>query len=906
MRELTIRALIMGSVLGLVFAASSVYLGLKVGLTVSASIPVAVLSITLFRWLRMSGTILENNIVQTTGSAGESLAAGVAFTLPSLLLMGFDLELIRILLVALFGGLIGVLMMIPLRHGLIVKEHGKLMYPEGTACADVLIVGEKGGSEAGKVFLGFFIGLGYAFLNLIAKLWADASVIAADLGGKLKKATIGFEVSPPMLGVGYIIGPKVSANMLAGGLTAFVVLIPLIAQFGGAAVADMSPGQLRNNYVLYIGAGAVATGGFIALARSIPTIIQAFRRGLSNIKTDEVAQAKVLRTERDLPMTIVLGGAAILAVAIFLAPVLDINLMTALLVILFGFFFVTVSSRITGEIGSSSNPISGMTIATLLLTCGLFVLLGWVGVGYKAMALTTAALVCVAASNGGTISQDLKTGFLVGATPKFQQIAILVGVVTSSILIGVVLLLLNDSNTTYEAVSYPSFSVKSVTDQTETGPDGKPYHVAYLRDDKLQTAEGTKIERGKYLVDEHGGLAFRVDPGVCGTYPFKLEKASGMLPVAGGAKSELGVDHKPYRVAEISGQHGNLGPGRYLVEPVTGASAVTLHVRSSAVKTAEGKTTVRDAQLLGAEAGFATFVNKARETMGGKDPSRVAVDTLSLALPADRTTTIAEVFAGVVELRFVVAGSQAKDEVDQAKGYLAGTATIGPETGNAAITFAPVFDWGRVAEADRVKLFAGDFQVAIEGPAAAGFAERDADLALTLSVGLLSDGPVAYFARQGQKFDAPKAQLFRLIIDGTLGGDLPWGLVLIGVFLAIILEMVGVSSLPFAVGLYLPIYTSGGIFVGGAMRWLVDRKRKGESASAAEFSPGMLMASGLIAGGAITGVLQSVIVYLEADRGFDLSGILPSFLRTNHTWWPLLPFFGMAFWLYWVGARSKR
>src|SRR5436190_581938 len=228
-RELTPVALIVGALLGIVFAASSVYLGLKVGLTVSASIPVAVLSITVFRWLRLRGTILENNIVQTTGSAGESLAAGVAFTLPSLLLMGFDMELLRILLVALLGGLIGVLMMIPLRHGLIVKEHGNLTYPEGTACADVLIVGEKGGTE----------------------------------------------VSPPMLGVGYIIGPKVSANMFAGGLLAFMVLIPLIAQYGGQTVAQMSPGAIRTNYILYIGAGAVATGGFIALGRSIPTIISA-------------------------------------------------------------------------------------------------------------------------------------------------------------------------------------------------------------------------------------------------------------------------------------------------------------------------------------------------------------------------------------------------------------------------------------------------------------------------------------------------------------------------------------------------------------------------------------------------------------------------------------------------------
>src|SRR5688572_7786428 len=281
--ELTVRAVILGVLLGIVFAASSVYLGLKVGLTVSASIPIAVLAITLFRWLRIKATILENNIVQTTGSAGESIAAGVAFTLPSLLIMGFELELVRVLLVALLGGLIGVLMMIPLRQGLIVKEHGKLAYPEGTACADVLIVGERGGTAATTVFTGFFVGLGYAFLNLITKLWADVAQFQVEFGGRLKKGMIAFEVSPPMLGVGYIIGPKVASNMLAGGMLAFLVLIPLIAQFGGAEVAAKGAYALRNDYVLYIGAGAVATGGFIALARSLPTIVNAFRRGMGNL-----------------------------------------------------------------------------------------------------------------------------------------------------------------------------------------------------------------------------------------------------------------------------------------------------------------------------------------------------------------------------------------------------------------------------------------------------------------------------------------------------------------------------------------------------------------------------------------------------------------------------------------------
>ncbi|HXN40873.1 MAG TPA: OPT/YSL family transporter, partial [Myxococcaceae bacterium] len=287
--ELTVLPIILGTLLGIIFAFSSVYLSLKVGLTVSASIPVAVMSITLFRWLARSlrirpATILENNIAQTAGSAGESLAAGVAFTLPSLLLMGFEMEFLRILLVALFGGLIGVLMMVPLRHSLIVKEHGKLTYPEGTACADVLIVGEQGGTNAKTVFLGFFVGLAYASLNLIARLWNDTATFAAEFWGTLKGARVAFDVSPPMLGVGYIIGPRVAANMMAGGLLAFVVLVPLVHLFGDSMpapmypetqlkIAEMTAYQIRSAYVLYVGAGAVATGGFIALARALPSIV---------------------------------------------------------------------------------------------------------------------------------------------------------------------------------------------------------------------------------------------------------------------------------------------------------------------------------------------------------------------------------------------------------------------------------------------------------------------------------------------------------------------------------------------------------------------------------------------------------------------------------------------------------
>ncbi|HEY4221763.1 MAG TPA: oligopeptide transporter, OPT family [Myxococcota bacterium] len=768
-RELTFRAVAIGSVLGVIFAASSVYLGLKVGLTVSASIPVAVLSITLFRWAAKAfrlqpANILENNIVQTTGSAGESIAAGVAFTLPSLLLMGFELELSRILLVALLGGLIGVLMMIPLRHGLIVKEHKTLTYPEGTACADVLIVGEQGGTNAKTVFIGFFVGGIYAALNLILKLWKDTSEFTLDFWGKLKGGTMAFEVSPPMLGVGYIIGPKVSANMMAGGMLSFLVLVPLIHIFGDGLtdvmypaskrIAEMDHYDIRDAYILYIGAGCVATGGFIGLARAVPTIISAFRGGLASLKVGSGAQMK--RTERDLPMTVVVGGSLALVIAIWVAPILEINLVSAVLILMFGFFFVTVSSRITGEIGSSSNPISGMTVATLLITCGLFVAIGWVGVGYKAMALSTAALVCVAASNGGTISQDLKTGFLVGSTPRAQQIAILIGVISSGIAIGFVLQLLNGAHTTMKAVEYLGYKATSVqnvsdyTDEKENGPDGKSYRVLYIKDDVViggdlvlgNVTDKITIPRGKYLVDESAHIMFLVDPGVCGTYPYRVEafpsgsaaSSGATLAIPDKAPMELGTDRAPYHVVDVKEAQGAVAIGRYLV--------------------------------------------------------------------------------------------------------------------------------------------------------------RD-------------DGTIAYRTVETAKFDAPKAQLFRLIIDGTLGGKLPWGLVLIGVLLAIIMELVGVSALPFAVGLYLPVSTSAAIFVGGAVRWLVDRKRKGESAAEAEFSPGMLMASGLIAGGAITGVIQAVTESSEtARKALDLSDKFP--LATIESWWPMIPFLGMALALYVVGVRSQK
>ncbi|MEQ1878590.1 MAG: oligopeptide transporter, OPT family, partial [Bdellovibrionia bacterium] len=465
--ELGIVPVLMGVVLGIVFGASSLYLALKVGMTVSASIPVAVMSITLFRtFSKVLGvrktTILENNIVQTTGSAGESIAFGVAVTMPALLILGYDMNVTQTMLVAVLGSLLGVLMMIPLRWALIVKEHGKLAYPEGTACAEVLIVGEEGGTSAKTVFTGFGLGFVYKFMNVGLKLWKDVPETAISW---YKGATFGTEVSPELLGVGYIIGPRIASTMVAGGILSTFVLIPAIVLFGGGLTAPLYPAtklisqmgthEVWKNYVLYIGAGAVAAGGIISLFQSLPVIGQSFVAGLSSLKKAGVNTKKTSRVDEDMPLTYVLGGVILLVLAIWLAPPLHVNLIGAILIVLFGFLFVTVSSRLTGAIGSSSNPISGMTVATLLLTCLIFVILGWVGAEYRVTALSIAAIVCVAASNGGTTSQDLKTGFLVGATPKSQQIALLVGALTSAVVIGYTLSLLNYASTIYHKVEYP-------------------------------------------------------------------------------------------------------------------------------------------------------------------------------------------------------------------------------------------------------------------------------------------------------------------------------------------------------------------------------------------------------------------------------------------------------------------
>jgi putative OPT family oligopeptide transporter len=717
-RELTLRALVLGCLLGIAFAASSVYLGLKVGLTVSASIPIAVLSITLFRALGRS-SIHENNIVQTAGSAGESIAAGVAFTLPSLLLMGFELELLKTTLIALLGGALGVLMMVPLRRGLIVRERDTLPYPEGTACAQVLLAGERGGVSARTVFAGLGAGGAFGLLGGLGRFWGD--VASWSFGRVLPGGSLALETNPALLGVGYVIGTRVALVMLAGGVLSYCVLIPAIHLFGpeltsplvaaGALpVREMSPGQVRNAFLLYIGAGAVATGGLLTLVRALPTIWRAFRSGVAAVGA---AGASPDRTDRDLPMTLVLGGSLALAVAIALAPPLGVDAPTAALVLLFGFFFVTVSSRITGEIGSSSNPVSGMTVATLLATCLLFVAAGRTGVPFKEMALATAALVCVAASNGGTTSQDLKTGYLIGATPRAQQLAILLGVVTSALAIGSILIALDRAATTYVATDFPAFEASEARvaaappDALAFAAERKHFRNADWRVLMVrEPADGVPV--GRYLVGDDARIAYRVDPGVCGTEPEQR------------------------------------GPDGRVEKVVT-------------------------------------------------------------------------------------------------------------------------------------------------------------------------------------KFDAPKAQLFRLIIDGVLGGALPWGLVLLGVAIAGVMELCGVSSLPFAVGVYIPLPTTAAIAVGGVVR-RIAAGRAPERESEADASSGTLFASGLIAGGALAGLGVALLSGLDVDvTGADgvtrpvplvahwglalaprLFGAETARALTESATWTLVPFALLALALAVVALRGLR
>jgi putative OPT family oligopeptide transporter len=732
MPEFTWPAVLVGAILGIIFGASSLYLLLKVGMTVSASVPIAVLSITLFRAFSKTfgfrrATILENNIVQTTGSAGESIAFGVGVTMPALLLLGFEMHWVRVMTVSVLGGLLGILMMIPLRRAFIVRQHGKLKYPEGTACAEVLVAGEKGGSSAKMVFIGFGIASLYKILTQAFKLWPGEPeqnlYTVAENGRKigLKGAQISGDLSPEMLGVGYLIGPRIACLMMAGAVLSFFVIGPLIATFGEnlntpvaparslidedtgldkGMIRNMDPNDIYKNYLRYIGAGAVAAGGIISMVRALPLIISSILAGLRDLRATGGNGTSAGRTERDMPIQVVVFGCLALVIVLAAVPQLGLGLslqgvLGALMILLFGFLFVTVSSRLTGEVGSSSNPISGMTIATLLLTCLIFVLIGRRDTMAMLTALSVAGVVCIASSNGGTTSQDLKTGFLVGATPKYQQYAILVGTLTSAVVIGGTMLALNAGGTHYTKKGVPDLTVQVPADAPEqkvgqpyTGQDDKQYRTVYL-------AEGQYpgVTPGWYLADSAGRLAYKID-----------------VPIKREAKKMDNGEEAP--------------------EP----------------------------------------------------------------------------------------------------------------------------------------------------------------------------------------FKAPQPQLFALIIEGILGGKLEWALVIAGALIAVVIELMGVGSLPVAVGMYLGLSTATPIFFGGLLRWVSDRWR-GVSASEAETetSPGVLLSSGYIAGGTLCGLLYGFLVMglrpdrikalMLANRWFSpdyVSGELAS-----AKWASVAAFALLAWFLVWIGTKKS-
>ena len=806
MAEFTPVPLIVGTLLGIIFGASSLYLVLKVGLTVSASIPVAVISITIFRLLaklriRRDATILENNIVQTAGSAGESIAFGLGVTMPAIMILGFDLEITRVMLVATLGGLLGILMMIPLRRALIVDQHGLLKYPEGTACAEVLKAAaandpatpERAQTElsgGGKtIFTGFGIGLLYQSAMGAFKAWKDTPTKV--FGEPFKAGSIALEVNPALLGVGYVIGPRIASIMCAGGVLSYLVLIPAIKFFGERVpgvvapgtmpIAEMTPGNIQGAYILYIGAGAVAAGGIISLFRSLPTIWRGLKGGLSDLRGSRAAADSRDRTDQDLSMKWVIIGCLGLVAIMMMVPQLNLqwNILGALLIICFGFLFVTVSSRLTGEIGSSSNPISGMTVATLLLTCLVFLIIGWTGPNYFVTALSIGGIVCIASSNGGTTSQDLKTGFLVGGTPRLQQIAILIGALASALVLGPILLTLNDASTVYvpattfqpmpaTAPSVPATAAPgSVIPYNEpaTPPQGGSYRV--FRQQPDGPAALPEIPAGEYLVNETGQLVYKIERN----FPTDLVADPAALGDTETLKGpQASSDQKTYR----SWYH----------HPASGGSAQRF------------------------------LVNEEGRPVYLVDPG----------------------INGVRETR--------------------------------------------------------------------------------------PDGSAV------EKFEAPKATLMSYIIKGILSRELPWGLVLLGVMIAIVLEMSGIPSLAFAVGVYLPLSSSSPIFVGGMIRWLVDRylrrhkfreHRLTEDQLVAEGdkSGGVLLASGYIAGGALAGIIIAFMAGVPALAAFNRrvedwsTANNPFFNGPNSDFLALIPFAVLAVLLYLVGrdrllARKTR
>jgi putative OPT family oligopeptide transporter len=525
--ELTFRAVALGAVLGIVFGAASTYLALRVGLTVSASVPIAVVAIALLRARGGKRAILEHNITQTTGSAGESVAAAVVFTVPALILLGYPLQIGITTLIAATGGVLGVLMMVPLRRYLIVKEHGKLRYPEGKACAEILRVGELGGTSAKKVFIG--MGAGVLFQGLKAVLGGVKGTVGVTLdkvfGSKVAyfgKTELACDFDPALLGVGYIIGYRTSLIMVAGSLLASLILIPMIFTFGQGAtgtfgtatvpISQMDAGAIWNNYVRHIGAGAVATGGIFALVRAVPAIWSALTQSAKSLFGG--GSAGTSRTDRDTPMPVLLLGALALVAFVAMVPVFQIGWVGAPLILVFGFLFSVVSSRVTGEVGSTSNPLSGMTIAVLMGTCGLFLAVGMGGSQYSVLALMIGAIVCIAISQAGTCSQDLKTGFLVGATPVRQQGALVVGVLASVLAVGWTAFVLNSSQTNEEKLAVPvpvraeliagkstvvSKAEQEAQQQNPAAPAPREYVFVRLEQGDLPADQ--KLEPGNYLVD---------------------------------------------------------------------------------------------------------------------------------------------------------------------------------------------------------------------------------------------------------------------------------------------------------------------------------------------------------------------------------------------------------------------
>ena len=661
LREFSLRAIVLGALFGILFGAVSVYVGLRAGLTVSASIPIAVLSISILRAFGRS-TILENNIVQTTGSAGESAAAGVIFTMPALIFLGYSLntEYWRVFFLALLGGTLGVLFMIPLRRQLIVKEHGNLTFPEGTACADVLVAGERGGSFAGRVFWGLGIGGVYTFCMNTLGLWPSQPDYQPKwLPGASARCTITSEY----LGVGYIIGPRVAGTLFAGGVISWLVIMPAIRFFGSLApsaalypstvpIPQMTPDMLWGTYIRPIGAGAVAASGLITLIKTTPTIIAALGAGLKDVRAKQAAASATSRTERDLSMRVVIVGSIVILAMIWVLlrfkPIPGAqtgalsNLIAAAFVVVFGFLFVTVASRISGLIGNSSNPISGMTIATLMATCAVFLVVHWTANAYAVLALTIGGLVCIASAIAGATSQDLKTGYLVGATPRAQQLALVVGVLVSSFAIGGTLILMN-----YGLAQYKPIQI--------------PLDIAHL-------PAGVERQQAAYI---HEGK----------TYVLVNAIGSSEIP-----------------------------DGKYLYDPAT-----------------------------------------------------------------------------------------RRIEIQWEQGI-----------GSA-------------------------------------------------------------------KAAAPQARLMATVISGILNQRLPWRLVFLGVFLVIAIEILGIRSLPFAVGSYISIGTTMAMFAGGIVRWLAERGMEKKEGAESEVSPGSLYSSGLIAAGGVFGLL-AIVINLFQDP--ELSKHVPGWLVT--------------------------